>query len=418
MLSPDHYYRGCARHRPRRAGRGGSTRSSSTSTTRCCRATRRRAGRDRARGPPVPRRSGLQGLPRLEQLARARVDGRRRARVRTGRQGGQAAAVRVPEGASKRRLHAGARAVVGDQMFTDILGGNCSGCTTVHGTAVVDEPTFRIPVPAAARAACSWPVETAAIGRVQERHGVRRDVSHASHRRHDELAGVIGWPLEPHALAGDAQRRVRGARPRLGLRAAGRVRRGRASAGCRGVRALPFVGFNVTMPYKAVMLELCDEVATAAELAGAVNTVHFVDGRLIGYNTDGRGLLESLAARGRVRSRGQARSSSSAPAARPARRSWRSSRRARPRVTLVSRDLARAEELVDARRLRTSSGRARGVRLRRRLRPLVRRAPTWSSTRPARHAADDPSPIPAEWLRGGQVVLDMVYGASADGADS
>ena len=48
------------------------------------------------------------------------------------------------------------------------------------------------------------------------------------------------------------------------------------------------------MPYKQAMLELCDEVATAAQMAGAVNTVHCVDGRLIGYNTDGRGLLESL----------------------------------------------------------------------------------------------------------------------------
>ena len=59
-------------------------------------------------------------------------------------------------------------------------------------------------------------------------------------------------------------------------------------------RVLPFVGFNVTMPYKKAMLSLCDEVAMIAEVAGAVNTVHVVDGRFIGYNTDGRGLMESL----------------------------------------------------------------------------------------------------------------------------
>ena len=42
------------------------------------------------------------------------------------------------------------------------------------------------------------------------------------------------------------------------------------------IRSLPFVGFNVTMPYKAAILELCDEVATAASMAGAVNTVHCI----------------------------------------------------------------------------------------------------------------------------------------------
>jgi shikimate dehydrogenase len=60
------------------------------------------------------------------------------------------------------------------------------------------------------------------------------------------------------------------------------------------VRSLDFVGFNVTMPFKQAVLELCDEVSMAAQMAGAVNTVHLQDGRLVGYNTDGRGLLEAL----------------------------------------------------------------------------------------------------------------------------
>ncbi|TLM79746.1 MAG: shikimate dehydrogenase, partial [Actinobacteria bacterium] len=60
------------------------------------------------------------------------------------------------------------------------------------------------------------------------------------------------------------------------------------------LRVLPFVGVNITMPHKQAMLRLCDEVAMFAQMAGAVNTVHVSDGRLIGYNTDGRGLLEAL----------------------------------------------------------------------------------------------------------------------------
>jgi shikimate dehydrogenase len=57
---------------------------------------------------------------------------------------------------------------------------------------------------------------------------------------------------------------------------------------------LGFVGFNVTMPYKEDVLVHLDEVASYAQIAGAVNTVQCVDGRLIGYNTDGRGFMALL----------------------------------------------------------------------------------------------------------------------------
>lgn len=57
---------------------------------------------------------------------------------------------------------------------------------------------------------------------------------------------------------------------------------------------LGFIGFNVTMPYKEDVLIHLDEVASYAQIAGAVNTVQCVDGRLIGYNTDGRGFMAAL----------------------------------------------------------------------------------------------------------------------------
>ena len=38
------------------------------------------------------------------------------------------------------------------------------------------------------------------------------------------------------------------------------------------IRSLPFVGFNVTMPYKRLMLELCDEVAAQARAGRARST--------------------------------------------------------------------------------------------------------------------------------------------------
>ena len=94
----------------------------------------------------------------------------------------------------------------------------------------------------------------------------------------------------------------------------------------------------------------CSSCATRSRrprsMAGAVNTVHCVDGRLIGYNTDGRGLLESLRDDAGFSTRRASASCSSAPAERPARRSSRSSSASAASVDVVNRDVDRAEELV------------------------------------------------------------------------
>ncbi|HWI39960.1 MAG TPA: shikimate dehydrogenase [Verrucomicrobiae bacterium] len=61
-----------------------------------------------------------------------------------------------------------------------------------------------------------------------------------------------------------------------------------------GMRALGVQGFNVTVPHKVAVLPLLDEVSPEAAAIGAVNTVKLQEGRLLGYNTDGRGFLRSL----------------------------------------------------------------------------------------------------------------------------
>lgn len=53
-------------------------------------------------------------------------------------------------------------------------------------------------------------------------------------------------------------------------------------------------GLNVTLPFKLAALEYCDEVSERAKLAGAVNTISFKDGKAIGDNTDGAGLIRDL----------------------------------------------------------------------------------------------------------------------------
>lgn len=57
-------------------------------------------------------------------------------------------------------------------------------------------------------------------------------------------------------------------------------------------------GFNVTMPLKEAIVPLLDEISATSAACGAVNTVCIRDGKAYGYNTDGRGFVESLRANG------------------------------------------------------------------------------------------------------------------------
>ena len=65
-----------------------------------------------------------------------------------------------------------------------------------------------------------------------------------------------------------------------------RVLRAAAAAGCAGL--------NVTHPFKQSVLPWLDAVAPEAEAIGAVNTVVFREGRATGHNTDCFGFAESF----------------------------------------------------------------------------------------------------------------------------
>lgn len=61
-----------------------------------------------------------------------------------------------------------------------------------------------------------------------------------------------------------------------------------------GLKALGVCGFNVTIPHKTAIIPFLDRLDESAESAGAVNTVLLSGTSLIGYNTDGDGLVDSL----------------------------------------------------------------------------------------------------------------------------
>jgi shikimate dehydrogenase len=64
-------------------------------------------------------------------------------------------------------------------------------------------------------------------------------------------------------------------------------------AAVRGLGALGFRGFNVTMPHKEAILPLIDDLDEAARASGAVNTVAIEERGLRGANTDISGFLEA-----------------------------------------------------------------------------------------------------------------------------
>jgi shikimate dehydrogenase len=61
-----------------------------------------------------------------------------------------------------------------------------------------------------------------------------------------------------------------------------------------GLIAMNARGWNCTMPHKRRMYERADELSEEAQLIGAVNTVVQENGKLTGYNTDGKGYMKAV----------------------------------------------------------------------------------------------------------------------------
>ncbi|MDO4804257.1 MAG: shikimate dehydrogenase [Lachnospiraceae bacterium] len=61
----------------------------------------------------------------------------------------------------------------------------------------------------------------------------------------------------------------------------------------RKLKAENASGWNVTMPDKQAMCELCDVLSPEAAISRSVNTIKNIDGKLYGYTTDGAGFLRA-----------------------------------------------------------------------------------------------------------------------------
>lgn len=107
------------------------------------------------------------------------------------------------------------------------------------------------------------------------------------------LTGLIGYPLK-HSLSPSMHN---SAFRKLGLDLvylAFEIEDGSLQDGLNAMRTLNVKGFNVTMPHKQKIVQLLDGVSDDAKIIESVNTVKNENGKLIGYNTDGKGLVKAL----------------------------------------------------------------------------------------------------------------------------
>lgn len=225
---------------------------------------------------------------------------------------------------------------------------------------------------------------------------------------HTKLAGVMGWPLD-HTLSPIIQNAaydamgLNWAYVPMPLAAGSDLVRVTAA-----LKVLPFVGFNVTMPYKRVMLNICDEVATAARLACSVNTVHILEGRLLGYNTDSRGLMEMLKLEAGFDARGKRAVVIGTGGAAGAALVGLVLEHAE-HITVAGRRPGVAEDMIENLSGSMRDTTADAVELGAAARSSFENADLIINATPLGMSPGDPLPAPPEWLQPGQVVADMVY---------
>jgi shikimate dehydrogenase len=112
-------------------------------------------------------------------------------------------------------------------------------------------------------------------------------------------------------------------------------------------RSRGWLGFQITAPYKQIVIGLLDEVTESARQIGAVNSVEVAsDGRLIGFNTDTTGFVTALERELSLRIRGlQVVVAGTGGAARAV--THAALREGATAVTVLGRSAARAGALAD-----------------------------------------------------------------------
>jgi len=180
---------------------------------------------------------------------------------------------------------------------------------------------------------------------------VEAQFSQQSVRGDTKLVGVFGYPVE-HSRSPAMHNAAFAALDLPYLYVPFAVTPDRLETALRSLVALGIVGVNLTIPHKEAALQIVDRATEVAQEVGAVNTVHCVNGELIGDCTDGYGFYQPLRELGVEIAEKRAVVIGAGGAARSV--VFRLAHEG-AKITLVNRTLSRAEALAEevGRKVRT-----------------------------------------------------------------
>ncbi|HDO22660.1 MAG TPA: shikimate dehydrogenase [Nitrospirae bacterium] len=213
------------------------------------------------------------------------------------------------------------------------------------------------------------------------------------------ITGLLGYPVE-HSLSPEMHNSAFG---HLGLNycyIALPVRPESLGMAIEGIRAMNFTGVNITVPHKEKVPPLLDDIDREADFIGAVNTIVNEEGKLKGYNTDGRGFIKSLDENKITYDDSSIFVIGAGGASRAV--CYYLSRKA-SNLRIFDIDISKAESLVNDLKTINSNVSFDSDRKKIEMSDIVINAT------PLGLKADDPLPFDTEGLSEGQVVVDLIY---------
>jgi shikimate dehydrogenase len=175
-----------------------------------------------------------------------------------------------------------------------------------------------------------------------------------------------------------------------------------------GVRAMGFVGVNITIPHKEAVMALLDELDPLSRAIGAVNTIHFAGGHAVGYNTDAEGYTRTVAEEGGFDFRAKSVVQIGAGGAGRAMAAGAVAAGA-ARVSIYDIDAARLDQLVADLAAHYPAASLRALSDPARLREAALEADLIANATPLGMRPGDPLPLSAECLQARHTVFDAVY---------
>jgi shikimate dehydrogenase len=223
-----------------------------------------------------------------------------------------------------------------------------------------------------------------------------------------QLLGVFGFPVE-HSLSPAIHNKAIEILKLDYIYVPMKVAPEALEAACLGLRALRFTGVNVTLPHKEAVIQYLDSVSDEARAVRAVNTIKNTNGRLEGYTTDAAGYIASLDEQGIALNGKHVLVLGGGGAARSLVMGL-ALRQLPASITILARTVAKARKIADDAAQCAATRVQAGELAVPTLTPAIGSSDLLiNCTSVGMHPNTGQTPVPAELLRPGLVVSDIVY---------